>query len=171
MKNILFTLLMLCVAAPAMAAEPFTNEITIENVISLMNEYRVANGVAPLHADNQLMKAANDRMKHMEEESYWNHQSPDGVTPFVWLKVRDYNYKIAGENLATGFETARLLVESWMESPGHRANILSTDYEDVGVSIIDGSTQGPAIGKSIVVLFAKKHNDLIIAKIVTRPGS
>jgi uncharacterized protein YkwD len=52
--------------------------------------------------------------------------------------------------------TARLLVQSWMESHGHRANILSTDYEDCGIAIIDGSTLGPATGKSIVVMFGRK---------------
>lgn len=165
MKNILFSVLILCLASPAVAGDPFTNEITVENVIALMNDYRAANHVAPLRADSRLMKAANDRMRHMEDESYWHHQSPDGVTPFVWLKVRDYDFQYAGENLATGFETARLLVESWMESPGHRANILSSDFEDCGIAIIDGSTQGPAAGKSIVVMFGKKQSDLIIAKI------
>ena len=167
MKPTLFAVLLLCLALPAMAGDAFTNEITVENVITLMNDYRTAHGVAPLRADSQLMKAADDRMRHMEDESYWNHDSPDGMTPFVWLKVRHYPYQYAGENLATGFEPARLLVESWMESPGHRDNILSTDFEDCGIAIIDGSTQGPAVGKSIVVLFAKKQNDLqlpIIAK-------
>jgi uncharacterized protein YkwD len=153
MKPILFAVLLLCLTVPAMAADSFTNEITVENVVTLMNDYRAARGVAPLRADAQLMTAANDRMRHMEDESYWNHDSPDGVTPFVWLKVRDYDYQYAGENLATGFETARLLVESWMESPGHRDNILSTDFEDCGIAIIDGTTTGPGNGKSVVVLF------------------
>ena len=168
MKPTLFAVLLLCLAVPAMAVDTFTNEITVENVIALMNDYRTDHGVAPLRADAQLMKAANDRMRHMEEESYWSHDSPDGVTPFVWLKVRDYDFQYAGENLATGFETARLLVESWMESPGHRDNILSTDFDDCGIAIIDGSTQGPAVGKSIVVLFGKKQNDLQLPIIARR---
>lgn len=159
MKRSLVLLAALFAAAIAFADEP-SNEITAENVIRLMNEYRAAEGLAPLSFDGRLMKAAEDRMHHMEDEGYWAHESPEGMTPFVWVKVRAYDYAYVGENLACGFETAKLLVQSWMESPGHRANILSRQYEDCGIAIIDGSTLGPADGKSIVVLFGKKRETL-----------
>jgi uncharacterized protein YkwD len=71
---------------------------------------------------------------------------------------------MAAENLANGFETARLLVESWMESPGHRANILGPSYSDCGIAIIEGSTKGPARGKSIVVLFGRRLAETVAAK-------
>jgi uncharacterized protein YkwD len=100
----------------------------------------------------------------MEEEAYWDHTAPDGMTPFVWLRVRAYDYEAAGENLASGFETPRLLVSSWMESPGHRANILSERFEECGIAIIDGSTTGPANGKSVVVLFARPRQALVVGK-------
>lgn len=129
------------------------SEINVSNVLARMNEYRAVEGLPPLREDVRLTKAAEDRMRHMEELGYWKHESPDGMSPFVWLAARDYAYAHAGENLANGFDTTGVLVESWMESPGHRANILSRNYEDVGIAIIDGSTTGPATGKSIVVLF------------------
>jgi uncharacterized protein YkwD len=160
MKRIVpFALLLLLVAtipASAFAVEP-SNEITAANVLRLMNDYRAQEGLAPLNDDDRLDQAAGDRMRHMEEESYWAHVSPEGMSPFHWLESRDYAYRAAGENLAYGFETARLLVQSWMESHGHRANILSPAYEDCGIAIIDGSTLGPATGKSIVVMFGKKR--------------
>jgi len=131
-----------------------SSEINVPNVLARMNEYRAAEGLPPLRVDARLAKAAEDRMRHMEELGYWKHESPDGMSPFVWLAARDYAYAFAGENLANGYETAGVLVESWMESPGHRANILSRNYQDVGIAIIEGSTTGPAMGKSIVVLFA-----------------
>ena len=159
--------LLLLVAVGAFAAEP-SNEITPENVLRLMNEYRAAEGLAPLADDTRLDLAASDRMRHMEEESYWSHRSPDGMAPFEWLHRREYDYRAAGENLAYGFETARLLVQSWMESRGHRANILSPDYEDCGIAIIDGATTGPATGKSIVVLFGSKRAAQV-ARVVTTP--
>lgn len=158
MKRALLALLVLA-AIPAFADDP-SNEITAENVLRLMNQYRAAEGLGPLGFDERLGKAAGDRMHHMEDEGYWAHESPDGLTPFVWVKVRAYDFAFAGENLACGFETARLLVQSWMESPGHRANILSRDFEDCGIAIIDGSTLGPAAGKSIVVLFGKKRDSM-----------
>ena len=139
------------------AASADSNEITVENVLRLMNERRAQSSLPPLHADKRLMRAADDRMRHMEEESYWGHRSPDGLSPFSWVTLRAYEFRSVGENLACGFDTARVLVEAWMESPGHRANILSNDFEDCGIAIIDGSTKGPANGKSIVVLFAKPN--------------
>lgn len=161
MKRTLSFLFALFVASAAFGLEiPNENEITAENVIRLMNEYRSAEGLAPLSADTRLTQAADDRMRHMEEEAFWSHESPSGVTPFIWLRTRAYDFQTAGENLAAGFETARVLVESWMESPGHRENIMSGDFEDCGIAIIEGSTRGPAIGKSIVVLFGKKRESV-----------
>jgi uncharacterized protein YkwD len=160
MKNLLLALLL--ALAPAAFAEP-DNDITPENVLRLMNEYRAAEGLGALRLDERVVTAANDRMRHMEEEAYWAHESPTGVTPFTWLRVRAYEFQLAGENLASGFETARLLVQSWMESPGHRANIMEPEYQDCGIAIIDGSTQGPAIGKSIVVLFGKRKDAPMVA--------
>jgi uncharacterized protein YkwD len=156
-------LLFAFVAATGFAAER-SNEITAENVLRLMNDYRAAAGLAPLQDDERLDLAAGDRMRHMEEESYWSHRSPDGMAPFEWLSRRAYDYRAAGENLAYGFETARLLVQSWMESRGHRANIMSDRYEDCGIAIIEGSTLGPATGKSIVVMFGSRKGSQQVAR-------
>jgi uncharacterized protein YkwD len=153
MKHLILAVLL---AVPLRAADA-TNEITSDNVVALMNEYRAEAGLAPLQLEPRLMKAAGDRMRDMEESAYWNHESPNGLSPFTWLTLRDYPYQAAGENLASGFETARFLVQSWMESAGHRENILSPEYEECGIAVIDGSTTRRATGKSIVVLFAKRR--------------
>lgn len=144
-----------------------SNEINTANVIALMNEYRAEKGLQPLHEDPRLTRAAEDRVRHMEELGYWSHSAPDGMSPFVWLMARDYAYSSAAENLASGFETAGVLVESWMESPGHRANIMTPEFEHCGIAIIDGTTTGPATGKSIVVLFAAPQTHAIA--VVTKP--
>lgn len=165
MKPLIFSLLLLTGAASAYAADADSlNEITAENVIRLMNEYRAAEALPPLGGEKRLMLAAEDRMRHMEDEGYWAHNAPDGMRPFVWVKARNYDYRLVGENLASGFETAALLVQSWMESPGHRANIMSADYQDCGIAIIEGSTKGPARGKSIVVLFGRRLAETVAAK-------
>ena len=75
------------------------------------------------------------------------------IRPFMWLALRRYPFRFAGENLATGFETTELLLDGWMGSKGHRENILSPDYEDCGVAIIDGGTVKRTAGKSVVVMF------------------
>jgi uncharacterized protein YkwD len=149
MSRFLFAFL-LALTAPLLASE-----ITPQSVLSEMNAYRARNGMAPLHFDARLSLAADDRMRDMEDLEYWAHDAPDGRSPFVWLKSRGYDFQYAGENLASGFETTEVLVQGWMESPGHRANILSGDYDDVGIAVIDGSTTRRATGKSVVVLFGR----------------
>jgi uncharacterized protein YkwD len=143
-------------ALPAVADGPFLpgSEITRDSVLQYMNYYRGVHGIGPLREDSRLDQAASDRMNDMEELAYFAHFSPEGRSPFSWLTERGYEYQSAGENLARGFETTQILVESWMESPGHRANILSLNFEDVGIAIIDGAPTGRSVGKSIVVLFA-----------------
>lgn len=168
MKRLLFALLLCTGAAAAFGAEP-SNEITPENVVALMNVYRADAGLPPLHVSDKLNAAATDRMHDMEDGGWWSHHSPEGTSPFVWLTVRDYDYVFAAENLAAGFETARLLVQTWIESPGHRANILGAQYSECGVAIIDGSTKGPAMGKSIVVLFARPKVALVSESVARRP--
>jgi len=149
----LIVLLLLLMPATAFAE---TNEITPENIVARMNAYRADFGLAPLRLDERVTLAARDRMRDMEDSGYWSHESPNGMSPFTWLTVRDYSFSAAAENLASGFETVRFLVDSWMESHGHRENILSPMYEDCGIAIIDGATTGRATGKSIVVLFGKR---------------
>lgn len=156
MKPVTFLVLAaLAASLPLSALADSGNDITPESVLRLMNEYRQAAGLLPLRVDERLALAANDRMRHMEDEAYWGHESPDGVSPFVWLRVRNYAHAAAGENLAAGFDTAALLVSSWMESTGHRANILSHEYDDCGIAVIDGGTTGRRSGRSVVVLFAR----------------
>lgn len=135
------------------ALEPGRLEITRENVLAAMNRYRGEKNLPPLREDHRLHLAAEDRMLDMEEIGYWSHESPEGRSPFFWLALRGYRFGYAGENLAKGFETAEVLVDSWMESRGHRQNIMSAHFADCGIAIIDGSTTGRGNGKSIVVLF------------------
>src|ERR1700737_305133 len=128
-------LLLLLVCAPALGSD-----ITARAVVAAMNAERAAQDLPPLREDARLDAAAGDRMRDMEDLGYWSHHSPDGRSPFVWLRVRAYAFSAAAENLATGFETTELLVDGWMESRGHRANILSPDNEDCGVAVTDGAT-------------------------------
>lgn len=147
--------LLLLVSARVFAASP-ENEITAENVTALMNEVRIDAGLGPLRLDSKLVRAAEGRMQEMADGEWWGHQSPDGTPPFVWLTANDYKYSTAAENLAAGFETARLLVQSWLESPGHRANILNPMFGDCGIAVIEGRTDRRSSGRSIVVLFGRR---------------
>lgn len=134
-----------------------SQEITPETVVREMNAARAERHLPPLRLDSRLNLAAEDRMRDMEEIGYWSHDSPTGLPPFVWLRPRGYDYTFAGENLATGFETVKLLVDSWMESPGHRRNILENGFSEAGVAVIEGRTTGRGSGYSIVVLFGRER--------------
>ena len=150
-------LLLLLFAAPALASE-----ITRASVVAAMNDYRAQHHLLPLKEDARLDAAAGDRMRDMEDQAYWAHESPDGRSPFTWVRAENYDFEFAGENLAAGFETNEVLVQSWMESPGHRENIMSPLYADCGIAIIDGSTRGRAVGKSVVVMFGRSRNPDVV---------
>ena len=151
-------LVALLFAFPAIASD--ANDITATNVVALMNEYRAESGLPPLRLDPSLTAAAETRMREMAEGEWWSHEAPDGTSPFVHIPV-DYDYAFAAENLAAGFDTVGLLVSSWMESPGHRKNILGINYADCGIAILEGSTKGPAMGKSVVVLFGRRKVQMV----------
>jgi uncharacterized protein YkwD len=151
--------LFLLLATPALASD-----ITRASVVAAMNEYRADHHLAPLREDARLDAAASDRMRDMEDQGYWAHESPDGRSPFTWLAPHGYEFHYAGENLASGFETTELLVTGWMESPGHRANILSPNFEDCGIAIIDGMTMRRGTGKSIVVMFGASRATSVAAR-------
>ena len=147
------------------------SEITRDAIVAAMNACRTKAGVAPLREEPRLEAAAEDRMTDMEDQGYWGHESPQGTSPFVWLRPHGYEYRFAGENLATGFDTTELLLQGWMESPGHRENILSPDYSDCGIAIIDGGTVGPKDGKSVVVLFGTAKNPNLVTPTAAKSGS
>jgi uncharacterized protein YkwD len=132
------------------------SEITPGSVVSALNAARAEHGLPLLHEDPQLDAVASDRMKEMEDLEYWDHVGPGRREPFDWYETHDYKFASAGENLARGFESTELLLEAWMESKGHRDNILSPRFRDCGVAVIDGSTLGPAPGRSVVLVFGSR---------------
>ena len=78
----------------------------------------------------------------MLSENYWAHNSPEGTTPWVFIKNAGYTYIYAGENLARGFDSSQEVVSAWMASPEHRANLLSGNYKDVGFAVVSGKLTG-----------------------------
>ncbi|MEO8217365.1 MAG: CAP domain-containing protein [Acidobacteriota bacterium] len=163
LRKIVLVPVLAILAAPALAAfaeepDPLLkgSEITVGSVLEQINFYRGLHRLMPLRLDDRLSLAAADRIADMEENTYWGHISPRGVQPFVWIAPHGYRFIAAGENLACGFDTPQVMVGSWMESPGHRANILSPIFQDIGIAIIEGSTMGRASGRSVVTMFGSE---------------
>lgn len=105
-----------------------------DQIIYWTNKYRADNSLPALTKNILLTQAAEAKVTDMAEKQYFEHVSPDGVSPSELVKSMGYDYKVTGENLALGdFKNEKALVDAWMASPGHRANILSTDYSEIGV--------------------------------------
>jgi hypothetical protein len=117
-------------------------DISSEELLSLTNQERQNAGVGNLVINDKLSRAANEKAQDMFDYNYWAHNSPTGKTPWVFIKASGYKYVYAGENLARGFTTAQDVIKAWMASPDHRANMLSSNYRDVGFAVRLGTLKG-----------------------------
>ena len=129
---------------------------TSDEVIALVNEYREGEGLSELDTDDKLMKAAMDKAKDMLEKGYWDHFGPNGETPWQFIKGEGYQYSVAGENLAKGFNDENKMMNAWLNSPAHKANIAKAEYTDIGVAVIDGELEGKNV-TLVVQVFGKEE--------------
>ena len=118
------------------------SSITTENIINLTNQERVAWGLNTLTSNPQLSAAALAKANDMFEKQYWDHFGPNGESPWQFIRGAGYSYVYAGENLAKGFRTAEGIHEAWMASPTHKANIISGNYKEIGVAVVEGVLLG-----------------------------
>ena len=108
--------------------------LSYENeVIRLVNEIRAQNGLKPLTANWELSRIARYKSEDMSNNRYFSHTSPTYGTPFQMIKAFGLSYRSAGENIAYGYGTPDAVVNGWMNSSGHRANILNASYTQIGV--------------------------------------
>ena len=102
-------------------------------VLNIVNEQRQNNGLKPLSMDWELQRVARIKACDMAQKGYFSHNSPTYGSPFDMMKQYNINYRSAGENIAKGQTSAVAVMESWMNSQGHRANILKADFTHIGV--------------------------------------
>ncbi len=102
-------------------------------VVNLVNSERAAQGLTALQKDSRLAALAQQKAEDMAKNQYFSHTSPTYGSAFDMLKAAGYSYKTAGENIAMGQKSAASVMDGWMHSSGHRANILHTSYEKIGV--------------------------------------
>ena len=111
-------------------------------VLKLVNQERAKYGLNPLTISATLTDVANKKAKDMADKGYFDHTSPTYGSPFDMLKRFGVKYTMAGENIAAGQKSATEVMDSWMNSSGHRANILNKDYEQLGVGYVEGGSYG-----------------------------
>ena len=111
-----------------------------KQVVTLVNQERAKAGLKPLTIDNTLSKSARAKSQDMHDKHYFDHQSPTYGSPFDQMKKFGITYKSAGENIAMGQRTPQEVMNAWMNSSGHRANILNASYTHIGVGYVaDGA--------------------------------
>jgi len=109
-------------------------------IVDLTNDER--GNLGTLSRNSVLDEAAQLKAEHMAQYEYFSHYSPDGVSPWHWFDQVSYSFVHAGENLAVHFTDSDEVVSAWMDSPGHRANILNGNFTEIGVGTAKGTYNG-----------------------------
>lgn len=110
-------------------------------VFNLINKQRTNNGLAALKIDSEVQNVARIKAKDMVDNNYFSHNSPTYGTPFNMLNSFKVSYKTAGENIA-GNSSNTAAVNAWMNSSGHKANILNSSFNYTGIGVVNGSKYG-----------------------------
>ncbi|ODV56274.1 CAP domain-containing protein [Lysinibacillus fusiformis] len=127
-------------ATPPTSSTPSTTTSDVnafeQEVVKLTNAERTKAGLSPLQTDDKLMAAAREKSQDMQSNNYFSHTSPTFGSPFDRMKALGIAYKSAGENIAQGQRSPQEVVQAWMDSPGHRANILNGKFTHIGVGYV-----------------------------------
>jgi uncharacterized protein YkwD len=130
-------------SAAAVTPTPENLETVREATMCLINDERITHGERPLQPNADLEACAQEHSESMANDDYFSHEGPDGSTPLSRMQAAGYIYSSnigyeIGENIAWGtlwLATPKSIVESWMQSPEHRANILDSDYRETGIGV------------------------------------
>lgn len=118
------------------------NQLSQSDLYQLINQERRQNGEQSLTANSRLEAAAQLKLADMLKNNYFAHNSPQGATPWFWIQKANYNYTIAGENLAMNFYSSNEAMKAWMASETHRKNILLKDFSETGIAVGYGLFNG-----------------------------
>lgn len=111
-----------------------------QQVVELTNQERAKQGLPALKLDTELSKVAKEKSLDMKNNGYFSHTSPNYGSPFDMMKQFGISYRAAGENIAMGQRSPEEVVNAWMNSEGHRKNILSSSFTHIGVGhLADGN--------------------------------
>lgn len=122
-----------------------------KEVFNLINKQRTNNGLQALNVDNEVQRVARIKAEDMVANNYFSHNSPIYGSPFDMLKNFKISYKTAGENIAANSSNSGA-VNSWMNSSGHKANILNSNFNYTGIGVVNSSKYG----KIFVQIFVGK---------------
>jgi uncharacterized protein YkwD len=137
----------------------YSSTIDQQKVVAGTNKEREKLGLPGLVLNEQLSKAAQEKAKDMFARQYWAHYSPEGTSPWEFIKATDYRYYVAGENLARDFMQTEDMIRAWMNSPTHRENIVNPKFHDIGIAVVNGTLNGTET-TLVVQMFGTQLNDV-----------
>jgi uncharacterized protein YkwD len=123
-----------CALAALSLARAHAQEM-VDQVLQLVNAQRSANGLAPLLRNEALDRAALRHSQDMAEGSFMSHAGSDGSNPGQRIQAAGYTSSTWGENIAIWYPSAQAVMDAWMNSPGHRANILNASFREIGIGV------------------------------------
>lgn len=132
----------------------YATNMSVSGLLQETNEERVAGSLGSLALNSKLNQAAQAKANDMATRDYWSHNTPEGEAPWIFFDAAGYAYQTAGENLAYGFDSSTETVLGWMNSSGHKANIMNTGYTEVGFGMADApSYQGTGAQTIVVAMY------------------
>jgi len=139
----------------------FFADVTRGALENLVNNERTHMGLTPLIENAKLDIAAHMKVEDMVKKGYFDHISPEGITPWQWITQAGYKYKYAGENLAVGFYDSNDVFQAWFNSPSHKENFLNPNYKEFGTAVASGFGDNKV--NIVVQLFATPSSEVFIA--------
>jgi len=134
----------------------YSTDVSATQLLVDSNVQRTDAKEKSLQLNAQLTAAAQAKANDMAKQNYWSHNTPSGIPPWTFISKAGYQFQAAGENLAYGFDTSYEIMNAWMNSPEHRANVLNQNFSDVGFGITNApSYQGNGPETIIVAMYGQ----------------
>lgn len=146
------------------------SNVSALSLLDATNQDRATDKLTMLQLNMQLQAAAQAKANDMVRRNYWSHVTPTGQQPWDFITAVHYQYQTAGENLAYGFTSSSGVLNAWMNSPEHRANLLNTTYRQVGFGIAESPNfVGQGAETVVVSLYALPTSGTAAADTTTTP--
>jgi hypothetical protein len=142
----------------------YASNITVKDLLNYSNKKRDEAGLSDLILNPKLTLAAEQKAKDMFKKGYWAHMSPDGTEPWDFILGQKYDYIYAGENLAKNFSNSKEVVQAWYNSPSHKSNLLSANYDEVGFAVVNGVLNGYET-TLVVQMFGRPREPSMLASV------
>lgn len=139
----------------------FASSISSDELGNFLNQERKSRNLNTLNWNSKLYDACQKKANHMIENNYFEHYAPDGTSPWNFIINSNYDYKVAGENLAMDFSTSKSTHNAWMASPTHKENILNPEYEDYAICVNNGKINNENT-TLIVEIFGTPDNPVLV---------